>query len=224
MSTILVVEDEESIAHGLQSDLEIEGYNVHLAQTALEAITAIQNEQIDLVLLDLMLPDRDGLEVCRELRRDGFAAPIIILSARDQDTDKVVGMELGADDYVTKPFSPLVLRARIKAALRRHNVNYMQNFSFGDFKLDFAKYQLRKLGNLISLTPIEFKLLSTFVQHQGQVLDRDKLLSLVWGEDIFLSDRVVDTHIFNLRKKIEADHSNPKYIISVRSVGYRFEA
>ena len=223
MSRILVVEDEPDIALGLQTDLKIEGYDVEVVDNGERAIERANNGGFDLILLDVMLPGKDGFAVCRELRRAGMQMPIILLTARSHEAEKVLGFELGADDYVTKPFSPMELRARIKAALRRGAGDTQQLYRFGDFELDFGRFELRHAGKAVDLTPIEFKLLATFVQNRRMVLSRQQLLDQVWGRDIYVTDRVVDTHIGNLRRKIEADVERPVFLISVRGVGYRFE-
>ena len=169
-----------------------------------------------------MLPGKDGFEVCRELRRGGIRTPLMLLTARDQEAEKVLGLELGADDYVTKPFSPLELRARVKALLRR--AGEPRIFRFGDIEVDLERLEVLRNGEPLRLTPLEFKLLAVFIRHRGKVLSRDRILDLAWGPDTFITDRVVDTHITNLRKKIEPDPTTPLYLIGVRGVGYRFEA
>jgi len=171
----------------------------------------------------VMLPDKDGFEVCRELRRAGLCVPVIFLTAKTQESDKVLGLELGADDYVTKPFSPRELRARVKAALRRGAGEMPQIYRFGDAEVDFTRCELRQGGRTVEATPIEFKLLATFIRHRGQTLNRSKLLDQVWGRENFVTDRVVDTHLTNLRKKIEPKPSEPRFLVSVRGMGYRFD-
>ncbi len=223
MARILIAEDEPDIALGLQQDLLLEGYQVEVVNDGEKAIDRADQIDIDLVLLDVMLPRKDGFAVCRELRRAGKRMPIILLTARTQEAEKVLGLELGADDYVTKPFSPMELRARIKAALRRSAEGGAQVHQFGPFEVDFGRFELRKQGRAVDLTPIEFKLLVAFVQRRGRVLSRQQLLDQVWGRGVFVTDRVVDTHIGNLRKKIEANPDQPAYVVSVRGVGYRFD-
>jgi two-component system alkaline phosphatase synthesis response regulator PhoP len=170
-----------------------------------------------------MLPHKDGFEVCRELRRAGLRTPVILLTAKTQESDKVLGLELGADDYVTKPFSPRELRARVKAALRRAAGETPEIYRFGDAEVDFTRCELRRAGEAVEITPIEFKLLTAFIRHRHQTLGRDRLLDEVWGRETFVTDRVVDTHITNLRKKIEPKPSVPQFLISVRGMGYRFD-
>jgi two-component system alkaline phosphatase synthesis response regulator PhoP len=223
MARILVVEDEPDIALGLRRDLALEGYDVEVAADGNTALERAQADPVDLILLDVMLPGKDGFAVCRELRRSGRRMPIILLTARASEAEKILGLELGADDYVTKPFSPMELRARIKAALRRGAPEGPSVFRFGSFEVDMGRFELRHDGRTVDLTPIEFKLIATFVQHRRAVLSRQQLLDQVWGRDVFVTDRVVDTHVGNLRKKIEADPENPVFVISVRGVGYRFE-
>src|SRR5687768_9549972 len=224
MSRILIVEDDPDIALGLQHDLRLEGYDVEVAGDGQKAIDRGETGIFDLILLDVMLPMKDGFEVCRELRRAGVRTPIILLTAKSHEAEKVLGLELGADDYVTKPFSPMELRARIKAALRRGTTESNEVFRFGDFEVDFERFELRRSGKQVDLTPIEFKLLAAFVRNRRMVLSRQQLLDKVWGRDVFVTDRVVDTHIGNLRKKIEADPDAPALVVSVRGFGYRFDA
>jgi two-component system alkaline phosphatase synthesis response regulator PhoP len=224
MARILIVEDEPDIALGLQQDLLLEGYEVEVVGDGEQALERAGHGAVDLILLDLMLPQKDGFAVCRELRRAGRRMPIIVLTARAHEAEKVLGFELGADDYVTKPFSPMELRARIKAALRRSSSATPQVFRFGEFEVDFNRFELRKGGKPVDLTPIEFKLLAAFVQNRRNVLSRQQLLDHVWGRSVFVTDRVVDTHVANLRRKVEADPDKPVFVVSVRGVGYRFEA
>ncbi len=225
MSKILVVEDEPGIAFALENDLKTEGYEVVVIADGVEAVLRARSEPFDLVLLDIILPNKDGLEVCRELRRSGLRTPIILLTARTQDSDKVLGLELGADDYVTKPFSPRELRARIRAVLRRTAAESGEEiYRFGPFELDMVRFELRRGANKLETTPTELKLLTEFVRNRGRVLTRDRLLEKVWGAALHVTDRVVDNHIVALRKKIEADPAAPVYIASVRGVGYRFDA
>jgi len=223
MARILVVEDEPAVAVCLANDLKLEGYQVETARDGVTAAEKGQQPEFDLILLDVMLPRKDGFEVCRELRRAGVRTPIILLTARTQEAEKVLGLELGADDYVTKPFSPRELRARIKAALRRATGATPEIFRFGDVEVDFQKCQLRRRGKPVEVTALELKLLEAFVQARGRTLTRDQLLDKVWGPGTFLSDRVVDNHITRLRKKIEAKPAEPRFLVSVRGIGYRFD-
>jgi len=223
MASILIVEDEPDIALGLRQDLALEGYEVEVADRGEHALDRARDHAFDLILLDVMLPGKDGFSVCRELRRSGIRSPIILLTARSHEAEKVMGLELGADDYVTKPFSPLELRARIKAALRRAAGENHEVFRFADLEVDFDRLEVRRGTKALDLTPIEFKLLVAFVRSRGTVLSREQLLDKVWGRDTYVSERVVDTHIGNLRKKIERDPEDPRFVISVRGFGYRFE-
>ena len=222
MTRILVVEDEPGIALGLEEDLTLEGYGVEIARDGDSGVKLAREGRFDLVLLDVMLPRKDGFQVCRELRRAGVATPIILLTARTQEAEKVLGLQLGADDYVTKPFSPLELRARIQAVLRRGAAAAPESYKFGESELDFKRCELRRAGKPVDLTAVEFKLLSTFIRSRGRVLSRQQLLDQVWG-GAELGDRVVDTHVSNLRKKIEPEPGQPRYLVSVRGMGYRFD-
>jgi len=223
MSRLLVVEDEPGIAFALETDLRSEGYDVAVVTTGDEASKRARSESFDLVLLDVMLPGKDGFEVCREIRRAGVRTPIILLTAKSQEAEKVMGLELGADDYVTKPFSPRELRARIKAALRRAAPESPDVFRFGDSEVDFARCEVRRGGMGIDLTALEFKLLSVFVRSRGRVLTREQLLDAAWGRDVSLNDRVVDNHIVSLRRKIETDPARPRFLLNIRGLGYRFD-
>jgi len=224
MTRLLVVEDEPGIAFALETDLRSEGYDVDVVTNGNEASRRAKNESFDLVLLDVMLPGKDGFEVCREIRRAGIKTPIILLTAKSQEAEKVMGLELGADDYVTKPFSPRELRARIKAALRRAAPESAEVFQFGDTDVDFARCEVRRSGTAIDLSALEFKLLSVFVRSRGRVLTREQLLNAAWDRDVSLNDRVVDNHIVSLRRKIEPDPTRPRYLLNIRGLGYRFDA
>jgi two-component system alkaline phosphatase synthesis response regulator PhoP len=223
MKRILVVEDEPGIALGLEIDLRIEGYHPELVADGIEAARRAREEPFDLILLDVMLPGKDGFEICRELRRAGVTTPIILLTAKTHDAEKVIGLELGADDYVTKPFNPMELRARIKAVLRRSPSGTPEVCRFGDTEVDFARCELRKAGQLVEITPIELKLLGVFVRSRGRTLSRDQLLNAVWGPGTFVNPRVVDNHIVGLRRKIEPEPDAPRYLVNVRGMGYRFD-
>jgi DNA-binding response OmpR family regulator len=224
MTRLLVVEDETGIAFALETDLRSEGYEVDVVSTGDEASRRARSEPFDLVLLDVMLPGKDGFEVCREIRRAGVRTPIILLTAKSQEAEKVMGLELGADDYVTKPFSPRELRARIRAALRRAAPESPDVFRFGDTEVDFARCEVRRGDKAIDLSALEFKLLSVFVRSRGRVLTREQLLDAAWGRDVSLNDRVVDNHIVSLRRKIEPDPERPRFLINIRGLGYRFDA
>jgi len=219
MPQILIVEDDLAIAVALEDDLRMEGYGVEVVHDGEAASRRARQQRFDLILLDLMLPHKDGFEVCRELRRAGVSTPILILTARAQDTDKVLGLDLGADDYVTKPYSPKELRARIRALLRRGAApDSAEIVRFGECELDFARAELRRAGKPVEPTPLEFKLLSLFARRPGRVFTRRQLLDEVWGKDTFTTERVVDNQISSLRRKIE-----PQYLKSIRNIGYRFD-
>ena len=223
MTRILVVEDEPAIAFGLEADLTAEGYAVEVVGDGEAAVQRARQGAFGLVLLDVMLPRKDGFEVCRELRRAGFKTPIIMLTARTQEVEKIMGLEWGADDYVTKPFSPPELRARIKAVLRRVTGAEEALYVFGNVEMDFARGELRRNGQAVDLTSLEFKLLTVFIRSRGRVLSRQRLLDEAWGPGTYISDRVVDNHILALRKKIEPEPQRPRYLVSVRGLGYRFD-
>jgi len=223
MARILIVEDEPTIALGLKNDLLLEGYAVEVARDGETASERARPEQFDLILLDRMLPRKDGFAVCRELRQSGVRTPIIMLTARAQEAEKVLGLELGADDYVTKPFSPLELRARVKAMLRRASGEAPEVYRFGDVEVDLTRAEVRRAGQIVETTPLEFKLLAAFIRRRGRVLTREQLLDEVWGRASCPTDRVIDNHIMNLRRKIEARPNDPRYLVSVRGLGYRFD-
>ena len=223
MSRILVVEDEEAIALALETDLRMEGYDVEVIADGVAASRRACEGGFDLILLDVMLPGRDGFEVCRDVRGAGVRTPILMLTAKAQEAEKVLGLELGADDYVTKPFSAKELRARVKALIRRSADAAQEVQRFGDLEVDFGRVEVRRHGHALDLTPLEFKILAALVKHRGRVVARDRLLDLAWGENTFLSDRVIDNHVANLRRKIEDDARAPRLVTSVRGIGYRFD-
>ena len=222
MAKILIVEDEPSIALGLKNDLKLEGHTVEVTGDGVTAEMRAREGAFDLILLDLMLPRKDGLSACRELRPAGVRTPIIILTAKAQETEKVIGLELGADDYITRPFSPLELRARLKAMLRRAAGEAPDVYRFEDVEVDFSRAEVRRAGAAIEVTPLEFKLLAVFVRRRGRVLSRERVLDEVWRPDCRPTDKVINNHIMNLRRKIEPDPEKPVYLISVRGMGYRF--
>lgn len=224
MPRVLIVEDEPDIALGLVEDLTANGYSVEVAGDGDTAIRKARDGQWDLILLDVMLPRRDGFEVCRQLRRDGVKTPLILLTAKAHEAEKVLGLELGADDYVTKPFSARELRARIQAVLRRTAPLEEKVVRFGDCEVHFDRAELRRAGRLVDVTALELRLLQAFLRRRGLVLTRTQLIEEAWGGDTFVSERVVDTHILNLRKKIEADPAAPEHLRSVRGIGYRFDS
>src|SRR5262245_23170128 len=227
MSRILLVEDEPSIAAGVQYDLELEGYSVEVVTDGITAASRGAQGQYDLILLDLMLPKKDGFTVCREIRAAGVRTPVIMLTARSQETDKVLGLELGADDYITKPFSRRELQSRVKAALRRGAMSLpLQSdiYDFGRLKIDFGRCQVWNDGHQVEVTALELKILRALLVRREQVVTIDELNEAVWGKNVFITNRVVYTHMNNLRRKIEADPQKPRHLVTVRGVGYRFDS
>jgi DNA-binding response OmpR family regulator len=220
---LLVVEDEPAIAVALKNDLTLEGYDVEVATDGETAAIRARSNPFDLIILDVMLPKKDGFTVCKELRRSGIQSPIILLTARVQEAERVLGLELGADDYVTKPFSPLELCARIKAVLRRTGqVNGVCRF--GDVEVDFARGQARRGGGAVDLTALEFKVLAALIDARGRLLNRAQIIDAAWGPGVSITDRVVDNHILNLRRKLEVDPAAPRFLLNARGLGYRFES
>jgi DNA-binding response OmpR family regulator len=224
MNKILIVEDEESILMPLEDNLKLEGYEVSCARDGLEGLSMAAERPFDLIILDIMLPKMDGFEVCKRLRQDRVMTPILMLTAKSQEIDKVLGLELGADDYVTKPFSSRELLARIKSILRRAKEPHrgIDFFRFDAIELDFVKYEATKKGRPVPLTALEFALLHFLVQNKGRVVHRNEVLDNVWGKDVYVDARTVDKHISLLRKKFEDDPQEPKYILGVRGIGYKF--
>ena len=224
MDRILIVEDEETILMALQDDLELEGYEVASASDGLQGLARAREGGFDLIILDVMLPGLDGFEVCKRLRAEGMTTPIIILTAKSQEVDKVLGLELGADDYVTKPFSPRELLARVKAGLRRGKPapQAVGPCRFGNVEVDLKKYQATKNGAPVDLTTREFDLLRYLIENRDRAVHRFDILEKVWGGDTSVFPRTVDTHIAHLRRKLEDDPAKPSFIVGVRGVGYRF--
>lgn len=223
---ILVVDDEPSIVTLLAFNLEKAGYTVLTANDGKTALDLTKNEMIDLVVLDLMLPEMDGIEVCRSMREEGMQVPILMLTAKDDELDKILGLELGADDYMTKPFSPREVIARVKAILRRSsNAQPMDlnKITIGELVVYPDNYEAVFKGNTMTLTPKEFELLLYLVRNKGKVMTRELLLNAVWNYDFAGDTRIVDVHISHLREKIEADTRKPKYIKTVRGLGYKLE-
>ena len=226
MKRILIIEDARNIRMALEDDFKYEGYQVETAATGPEGLEKALDLNLDIIILDLMLPGLDGLEICKELRRRDIGTPIIMLTAKSQEFDKVLGLELGADDYITKPFSPFELHARVKALLRRSEIRNHQaattTINIGPFKLDPSKYLFTKNGEPIQLTTIEFALMKLMMQRAGHVIKRDDILRSVWGEEVYVTPRTVDTHIANLRRKIENDPEQSHWITGIRGAGYKF--
>ncbi len=224
MEKILVIEDEESILMALEDDLGLEGYEVTGVKDGLQGLSMARETGYDLIILDIMLPTMNGFEVCKQLRAAGVATPILMLTAKGQEIDKILGLELGADDYVTKPFSPRELLARVKALLRRAKQPQpgLEVYRFGDVEIDFNRYVAKKNGKIVELTVREFSLLQFLIEQKAQAVSRSVILDGVWGSETDVFPRTVDTHIAHLRKKLEDDPGHPKYFIGVRGVGYRF--
>jgi DNA-binding response OmpR family regulator len=224
MPRILIVEDEPAISFGLEVDLKTEGYEVEVVEDGEAGARRGRDGGFDLIVLDVMLPKKDGFEVCRELRRGGVKAPVLMLTAKSQEAEKIFGLDLGADDYVTKPFSPKELRARIRALLRRNaDRGPDERYCFSDVEVNFARGEVLRAGDTVEMTPLEFKLLGAFVKNRGRVLSRDRLLDLVWGAGRFVTQRVVDNYIVTLRKKLEPEPAVPRFLVNVRGQGYRFD-
>ena len=224
MVIVLIIEDEPNMIVGLKDSCEYEGYQVCVARDGKEGLEKASTEKVDIILLDVMLPLMSGIDVCRTLRTRGIETPIIMLTARGEEMDKVVGLEVGADDYVTKPFSIKELLARIRAHLRRatKQVAAIESFSFGDVELNFKKYAARKRGQVLDLSAREFEILHYLIRRRGEIVTRDQLLDEVWGYDSTPVTRTVDNHIARLRQKIEPDPSAPRHIITIHRLGYRF--
>jgi len=223
--TVLIVEDDAGIQMILRDALTSQGYQVTTADDGLKGLELAKELKPALIILDVMLPLMGGFEVCRSIRKEGIVSPILMLTVKDEELDKVLGLELGADDYVTKPFSLKELTARIKALLRRVEdyQEEMNVFRFGNIELDFHKYESRKAGQDLGLSPLELKILKLMIARKGKVITRDEFLDAIWGVDnLIVSHRTVDSHIAHIRKKIEENPSQPKHILSVHSIGYKF--
>lgn len=223
--TILIVEDDKGIRIAVEDALTSQGYDVKTAEDGIKGLELAQDLKPDLIILDVMLPQMDGFEICKSIRKEGITSPIMMLTVKDEEVDKVLGLELGADDYVTKPFSLKELSARIKALLRRVEdyQGKMSVYRFGDVELDFAKFESRKKGQDLGLTPLELQILKLMIKRKGHVITRDEFLDQIWGVDnLTVSHRTVDSHIAHIRKKLEDDPSRPQHIYSVHSIGYKF--
>lgn len=221
---ILIVEDEPNMVAGLRDNFEFEGYQVIAARDGVEGLERAMSESPDVVILDVMMPKMSGLDVCKQLKAKRPSLPIIMLTARGQEIDKVVGLELGADDYVTKPFSIRELLARVKAVLRRVQVvpKNQDRYSFGEVEVDLQKCRVKRGGKHLELSTKEFDLLKFFVCHAGENISRDRLLEEVWGYERFPTTRTVDAHIVHLRQKLEPTPEQPQFLLTVHGVGYRF--
>jgi DNA-binding response OmpR family regulator len=226
---VLIVEDEAAVAHGLEYGLKHEGFQVFWAENGKAALELVQKHDPHLLLLDIRLPDINGFDVCSQLRKEGWRMPILMLTARDEDIDKILGLEMGADDYIVKPYSIREVISRIRAHLRRAYgelaTPFPENrFRFGDIEVDFEQLQARREGETIPLTPTEFRLLHQLILHRNLPLSRSKLIESLWGYDSDISsDRTIDVHIRHLRAKLETDPARPRWIITVRGIGYKFQ-
>jgi two-component system alkaline phosphatase synthesis response regulator PhoP len=222
MARVLIVEDEPDLAMSLEEDLRRQGHEPAIARDGPDALARGKTGAWDVILLDVMLPGMDGFDVCRGLRRAGVRTPIIMLTARAQEAEKELGLDSGADDYVTKPFSLRELRARIRAQVRRSSREAERVVRFGECEVDFDRAELRRGGHLVEITAQELRLLEALVRNRNRVMSRDQLIAAAWGHGVSVTDRVVDMHVFNLRRKIEPVPSEPRWILGVRGLGYRF--
>ncbi len=225
VSLIAVVDDDESLSRSLMLNLETEGYKVMTAKDGEEGLEVVHNHNPDLIILDVMMPKKDGLQTCKEIRNVGISTPIILLTARSAEVDRVLGLDLGADDYLAKPFGMPELLARVRALLRRTQVtNQVDQVNFGDVAVDFKAYKAERNSEPLELSAREYRLLKYLVAKEGAVVTRDELLDEVWGYNSYPSTRTVDNHIARLRQKIELDVDTPKHILTVHGVGYKFVA
>jgi DNA-binding response OmpR family regulator len=221
---ILIIEDDPATVAGLTDTLTEEHFDVSTVMSGKMGYEKAKEGKYDLIILDLMLPDKSGVEVCKDLRKDGVNTPILMLTGKKEEIDKVIGLEMGADDYVTKPFSIRELVARVKALLRRPQEirPEIEEYSFSDIEINFKKQEAKKGNTPIEFSVMEFKVMKYFVQREGEVIERNKLLDEVWGYEHYPTTRTVDNFILNLRKKIEDDHSNPKHLLTIHGAGYKF--
>lgn len=224
MANILIVEDQKDMVTGLVFNLEAQGHRVSAAFDGQEGLASAERDKPDLIVLDIMLPKKDGFEVCRELRRKGLDIPILMLTARREEADKVLGLEIGADDYLTKPFGLSEFLARVKALLRRGPGKDVQleNCRFGTVEVDFKNYRATKDGIPVNLTQREFEMMRLFVRNRDKVISRNRFLNEIWGYDRYPTTRTVDAHIASLRQKLEADPEHPQFIITAHGLGYKF--
>ena len=224
MKKILIIEDDPAIRTGLKETFTTEGYNVSDAETGTKGFELAGKHDFDLIVLDLILPGKDGIEICKDLRSDGVKTPIIMVTSRKEEIDKILGLEIGADDYVTKPFSIRELLARVKALIRRstYEPGEIEEVAFANLKIDFKKQEMLKGENPVRLSATEYRILHYFIDHEGEVISRDKFLDEVWGYDSYPTTRTVDNYILSLRKKIEDDPAKPKHLLTIHKVGYKF--
>jgi DNA-binding response OmpR family regulator len=225
MKNILLIEDDPAILNGLTEALKSEFYILSTASDGDTGYKMAKKNSYDLILLDLMLPFKDGFQICRELRNDGIATPIIMLTSKKEEIDKIVGLEIGADDYITKPFSLKELLARIKAVLRRSQTLLFEaeEVSFKNININFKKQEAFKNSRNVKLSATEFRIIKYFLQHEGEVISRNQFLDDVWGYDTFPTTRTVDNYILSIRKKLEDDPANPLHFITIHSAGYKFQ-
>ena len=223
MSRIIIIEDDRAILRGLKDNLEYESYEVHTATDGEQGYRLIKEQNPDLIILDLMIPKMDGYELCRKIRSEGVTTPILMLTARSEEMDRVHGLDIGADDYVTKPFSVPELLARIRAILRRAQpqTDLPENLSFDDVFVDFTCFEARKAEQALKLSRKEFGVLRLLATRAGQVVTRNEMLDEVWGHESFPTTRTVDNHIASLRSKLEDDPANPRHLITIHGVGYK---
>lgn len=224
MKKILIIEDDPAIRAGLNESLSKEGYTITEADSGDKGYAFALSGGYDLILLDLILPIKDGVEICKDLRTEGVKTPIIMVTSRKEEIDKILGLEIGADDYVTKPFSIRELLARVKALIRRstYEPGDIEEVTFADLTINFKKQEMIKGLNPVKLSATEYRILHYFIDHEGEVISRDKFLDEVWGYDSYPTTRTVDNYILSLRKKIEDDPSNPKHLLTAHKVGYKF--
>lgn len=225
MKKVLIIEDDPAIRTGLKEALTTEGYSVSEADSGTKGFEIASKGNFDLIVLDLILPGKDGIEICKDLRSDGVKTPIIMVTSRKEEIDKILGLEIGADDYVTKPFSLRELLARVKALIRRstYEPGDIEEVAFANLKIDFKKQEMFKGDNPVKLSATEYRILHYFIDHEGEVVSRDKFLDEVWGYDTYPTTRTVDNYILSLRKKIEDDPADPKHLLTVYKVGYKFQ-
>jgi DNA-binding response OmpR family regulator len=225
VKNILLIEDDPAISNGLTEALKAEFYNVTTASDGETGYNTARKSSFDLILLDLMLPFKDGYEICRELRKEGLPTPIIMLTSKREEIDKLIGLEIGADDYMTKPFSLKELLARIKAVLRRSQAAPLEveEISFKNININFKKQEAFKNGTNVKLSATEFKIIKYFLQHEGEVISRNQFLDDVWGYESFPTTRTVDNYILSIRKKLEDDPANPYHFLTIHSAGYKFQ-
>lgn len=224
MKKILIVEDEEAMQLGLGNNLKYDGYDVDFASDGAEGLTKIRENKYNLILLDVMLPKLSGFDVCKTVRSEGLTTPIIMLTAKNEEIDKVLGLEIGADDYITKPFSLRELLARVKAVLRRGDIESTDQIKIGKINVDFASYNATENGQSLNLSSKEFDILHYLWNNKNKTVSRDELLSNIWGNDVYTTSRTIDNFILKLRQKIEDNPNDPKKIITIHGIGYKLLA